>query len=127
MFIAVIEATSTSSPKLMKNDKKSPPEDSVSTTCIEPFNAVTPSEDNYSSEEELKEIINEQKLKGNYWFYANKTSIEKSLFTISTDFLEIWFPGKSNSMVHMSSAEGHSHSMVVCDPLWGFISFIDRN
>ena len=50
----------------MKNDKKPPPEDSVSTTCIEPFNAVTPSEDNYSSEEELKEIINEQKLKGNY-------------------------------------------------------------
>ena len=31
---------------------------------MEPFNEVAPpSEDNYSSEEELKEIINEQKLK----------------------------------------------------------------
>ena len=44
-------------PQLILNQK---PEESA---CMEPFIEVAPSEDNYSSEEELKEIINEQKLK----------------------------------------------------------------
>merc|ERR1712203_218938 len=73
---AIVAPPAPPGPQLILNQK--PPEESA--TCMEPFNEVAPSEDNYSSEEELKEIINEQKLKDG----ATSRSLKKKQQSAST-------------------------------------------
>ena len=75
---------------------------------MEPFNEVAPSEDNYSSEEELKEIINEQKLKDG----ATSRSLKKKQQSASTP-LEKRIQVKNNK--NSNAAEKRKWSEVISD------------
>lgn len=93
-------------PQLILNQK---PEESA---CMEPFNEVAPSEDNYSSEEELKEIINEQKLKDG----ATSRSLKKKQQSASTPLEKrIQVKNNKNSTSSGNAAEKRKWSEVISD------------
>lgn len=79
---------------------------------MEPFNEVAPSEDNYSSEEELKEIINEQKLKDG----ATSRSLKKKQQSASTPLEKrIQVKNNKNSTGSGNAAEKRKWSEVISD------------